>query len=83
MMPLCYTENVDRQNMVCNVMALTRQTTPDAVREQIMLGSKQQCFDTVERYTKVGVTHFIFMMFAPYFLDEVQAFAEEVVPAFR
>ena len=83
MLPLCYTENVDRQSMVCNVMALTRQATPDAVREQIMLGSKQQCLDTVERYTKVGVTHFIFMMFAPYFLDEVQAFAEEVVPAFR
>ncbi len=83
MMPLCYTENVDRQNTVCNIMAMTRQTTPDQVRGQIMLGTKQQCLDTVERYRKVGVTHFIFMMFAPYFLDEIQAFAEEVVPAFR
>jgi alkanesulfonate monooxygenase SsuD/methylene tetrahydromethanopterin reductase-like flavin-dependent oxidoreductase (luciferase family) len=64
-------------------MALTRQSTPDEVRGQIMLGGKQQCLDTVERYRKVGVTHLIFMMFAPYFLDEVQAFAEEVVPTFR
>jgi hypothetical protein len=38
---------------------------------------------TGERYRKAGVTHFIFMMFAPYFLDEVQAFAEEVLPMFR
>jgi alkanesulfonate monooxygenase SsuD/methylene tetrahydromethanopterin reductase-like flavin-dependent oxidoreductase (luciferase family) len=83
MMPLCYTENADRQNMVCNIMAMTRQTTPDQVRDQIMLGNKQQCIDTVERYRKVGVTHFIFMMFAPYFVDEVQAFAEEVIPTFR
>ena len=46
------------------------------------IGSKQQCLDTVERYRKAGITHFIFMMFAPYFLDEVQAFAEEVLPVF-
>jgi len=63
-------------------MAMTRQTTPDKVRDQIMIGGKQQCLDTIERYTKVGVTHFIFMMFAPFFLDEIQAFAEEVVPLF-
>ena len=54
--------------MVCNVMA---HDPPDDARarsaSQIMLGAKQQCLDTVERYRKVGVTHFIFMMFAPYF----------------
>jgi len=83
MMPLCYTENADRQNMVCNIMAMTRQSTPEQVRAQIMIGGKQECLDTIERYTKVGITHFIFMMFAPYFLDEVQAFAEQVAPAFR
>jgi F420-dependent oxidoreductase-like protein len=83
MMPLCYTENRDRQNMVLTVAAMTRQITPEAAREMVMIGSKQECVDTVERYRRAGVTHFIFMMFAPYFLDEVQAFAEEVVPAFR
>jgi alkanesulfonate monooxygenase SsuD/methylene tetrahydromethanopterin reductase-like flavin-dependent oxidoreductase (luciferase family) len=82
MMPLCYTSDADRQSMVCNVMAMTRQTTPDQVRDQIMLGTKQQCLDTVDRYRKAGVTHFIFMMFAPYFVDEIQAFAEEVLPVF-
>jgi alkanesulfonate monooxygenase SsuD/methylene tetrahydromethanopterin reductase-like flavin-dependent oxidoreductase (luciferase family) len=83
MMPLCYTENVDRQNMVCNIMAMTAQTTPDRSATRSCSAPSRQCLDTVERYRKVGVTHFIFMMFAPYFLDEIQAFAEEVVPAFR
>ena len=39
--------------------------------------------ETVARYKKVGVTHFIFMLFTPYFVDELQAFAEEVIPAAR
>ena len=69
--------------MVANIMAMTRQTTPDKVRDMIMMGTKQQCLDTVECYRKAGITHFIFMMFAPYFLDEIQAFAEEVLPVFR
>jgi len=37
----------------------------------------------VERFVKAGVTHFIFMSFQPYFTDEMQAFAEEVIPAAR
>ena len=30
-----------------------------------------------------GVTHFIFMTFAPYFVDEMQGFAEDVAPVAR
>jgi len=29
------------------------------------------------------VTNFIFMTFTPYFIDEMQTFAEEVLPAVR
>jgi hypothetical protein len=31
----------------------------------------------------VGVTHFIFTLPRPFFMDEVQRFAEEVIPAVR
>ena len=48
-----------------------------------MIGSKVECMDTIERYTKAGVTHFIFMSLAPYFLEDFQRFAEDVMPAFR
>jgi alkanesulfonate monooxygenase SsuD/methylene tetrahydromethanopterin reductase-like flavin-dependent oxidoreductase (luciferase family) len=64
-------------------MAGMRQTTPEAARKQIMIGDQQECLDTIARYTEAGVTHFIFMMFAPFFPDEVQGFAEEVIPAVR
>jgi len=53
------------------------------VRREIMIGDKKECLDTIARYVEVGVTHFIFMIFAPYFMDEIQGFAEEVVPAAR
>jgi alkanesulfonate monooxygenase SsuD/methylene tetrahydromethanopterin reductase-like flavin-dependent oxidoreductase (luciferase family) len=82
MMPLCY-RAPDREQFVCQLIANMRQTTPEAARKQIMIGEKQECLDTVARYKEVGVTHFIFMLFTPYFVDEIQAFAEEVIPAAR
>jgi hypothetical protein len=36
-----------------------------------------------QRYRRVGVTHFIFMTFAPYQEHEKQVFADEVIPAVR
>jgi alkanesulfonate monooxygenase SsuD/methylene tetrahydromethanopterin reductase-like flavin-dependent oxidoreductase (luciferase family) len=64
-------------------MGNMRQTTPEAVRKDIMIGGKEECLATVERFVKAGVSHFIFMTFQPYFTDEMQAFAEEVIPAAR
>ena len=49
----------------------------------LWIGRKQECLDTIERYGRAGVTHFIFMLLAPYDADELQAFAEDVMPAAR
>ena len=83
MMPLAYNAAPPRQDFMCQLIAGMRQVSPEVARQQIMIGSKQECLDTVERYTKAGVSHFIFMTFAPYFLDEIQGFAEDVIPAVR
>ena len=84
MMPLCYTRDAERAGVhVQPDGGDCARRRPRQARQQIMIGDKQECLDTVERYTKAGVTHFIFMMFAPYFVDEIQAFAEEVIPAVR
>jgi F420-dependent oxidoreductase-like protein len=83
MLPLCYRATPDREAFMCRLMAGMRQTTPDEARAQIMIGNKAECLATIERYLEAGVTHFIFMTFTPYFLDEIQAFAEEVIPAVR
>ena len=83
MIPLCYRAPAERQQFMCELIASMRQTTPEDARGQIMIGDKQECLDCVERYVSAGVTHFIFMTFAPYMPDEIQAFAEEVIPAVR
>jgi alkanesulfonate monooxygenase SsuD/methylene tetrahydromethanopterin reductase-like flavin-dependent oxidoreductase (luciferase family) len=82
MLPLCY-KAPDREQMVCQLISMMRQCTPEEARKQIMIGDKHECLDTVERYRKAGVTHFIFMLFTPYYPDELQAFAEEVMPSAR
>ena len=83
MLPLCYNAAPPRQEFICNLIGHMNQKSPAEARKQIMIGDKQECLDTVARYQKAGVTHFIFMTFAPYFVDEIQAFAEEVIPAVR
>lgn len=83
MIPLAYRANAERQAMMCNLVAAMGQTTPEKARKAIMIGDKQECLDTIERYTSAGVTHFIFMLFTPYFPDEIQGFIEEVAPAVR
>jgi F420-dependent oxidoreductase-like protein len=83
LMPLCYRAPAEREKFMCQLIAGMRQTTPENAREQIMIGEKQECLDCVERYASAGVTHFIFMTMTPFQPDEIQAFAEEVIPAVR
>ena len=54
------------------LIAGMRETTPEVARKQIMIGDKAECLETVERYRQAGVTHFIFMTFAPHNVDEIR-----------
>lgn len=83
MMTLCYTRDPTRQQVMERLVAGMLRTTPEQARTAIMMGGRDECLETIARYRTVGVTHFIFMLFAPLALDEVQAFAEEVMPAAR
>jgi alkanesulfonate monooxygenase SsuD/methylene tetrahydromethanopterin reductase-like flavin-dependent oxidoreductase (luciferase family) len=83
MMPMCYGGGSEREKFMMQLIAGMQQCTPDEARRRIMMGSKDECLETVARYGKAGVTHFIFMAFQPVFPDELQAFAEDVAPAAR
>jgi F420-dependent oxidoreductase-like protein len=83
MMPLAYRAPKARQDFVCQLIASMQQTTPEQARKNIMIGEKDECLGTIERYRAAGITHFIFMTFTPYMLDEIQGFAEDVMPAVR
>ncbi len=83
LLPLCYGAPPEREQLVCGLLASMRQTTPEEARRQGIIGSKDECLATIDRFRRAGVTHFIFMLFPPYALDELQAFAEDVMPAAR
>lgn len=83
MMPMCYGGGSEREKFMVQLIAGMQQCTPDEARRRIMMGSRDECLETVARYGKAGVTHFIFMAFQPVFPDELQAFAEDVAPAAR
>ena len=83
MIGLCYRAPKEREQAMMSIIGAMNGKQPEEARKQIMIGDKQECLDTIERYSKAGVTHFIFMSMAPFFLDDYQRFAEEVMPAFR
>ncbi len=83
MTPLCYRAPKEREQNVAQLFAAIGQTTPELARKQAMIGGREECIDTIERYTKAGITHFIFTVLSPYYLDDIQRFAEEVIPQFR
>jgi alkanesulfonate monooxygenase SsuD/methylene tetrahydromethanopterin reductase-like flavin-dependent oxidoreductase (luciferase family) len=83
MMGLCYRAPAERETAALGRVAAIAGISPDQARRQLMIGSQEECLATIDRYLKAGVTHFIFTLPRPFFLDEVQRFAEEVIPAVR
>jgi alkanesulfonate monooxygenase SsuD/methylene tetrahydromethanopterin reductase-like flavin-dependent oxidoreductase (luciferase family) len=83
MLPLCYSKDTGEQEMMVGPLAGAFGSTPGEMRARMIVGGQQQCLDQVHAYVDAGVTHFIFMCMAPYPIDQLQAFAEEVIPAAR
>jgi F420-dependent oxidoreductase-like protein len=82
MMAMCYKPAKQREEIMTGLIAMMAQTTPEKARDRMIIGSKQECIDKIERFAKAGVTHFIFMQGGVIVEDELQAFAEEVIPQF-
>ena len=81
---MAYNPPKQREEILTGLVAMMAQTTPEKARDRIIIGSKQECIDKIEAFIGAGVTHFLFMQAWPMVVDdEVQAFAEEVIPAFR
>ena len=83
MMGLCYRAPAEREQAALARVTAMSGTSAEQARRQIMIGSREECLATIERYLKVGVTHFIFTLPRPFFPEEVERFAEEVIPAVR
>jgi len=83
MIGLCYRAPKEREEVMMSIIGAMSGQQPQEARKQIMIGDQHECLNTIERYRKAGVTHFIFMAIAPFFLEDFQRFAEDVIPAFR
>ena len=83
MMPLCYTEDKETQDFVLQLLGSAFELDTQGARDRTMIGSRSECIDKIAAYNEIGVTHFIFMLMAPYDHAGIQAFAEEVIPDCR
>ena len=81
--PLCYRADKDREQRDMQLAAVLGRTSPEEARKQMMIGGKQECLDKVEQYQRAGVTHFTLVSVAPFELDMVGRFAQEVIAAVR
>lgn len=79
--PLCYRGDKGREDRDIRFAAALGRTSAEEARKQMIIGGKQECLDKIEAYTKVGVTHFIFVSVRPFVTEEICRFAEEVISA--
>jgi alkanesulfonate monooxygenase SsuD/methylene tetrahydromethanopterin reductase-like flavin-dependent oxidoreductase (luciferase family) len=81
--PISYRASKEGEERATKMAAVLGRTSPDDARKQMLIGGANECLDTIDRYLKVGVTHFTLVSFEPFDLDEVRRFAEEVIPQTR
>ena len=80
---LCYQGNREREERDQRFAAILGRTSPQEARQQMMIGRKQECLDKIELYVNAGVTHFILVSLRPFEVEEVTAFAEDVIATVR
>jgi alkanesulfonate monooxygenase SsuD/methylene tetrahydromethanopterin reductase-like flavin-dependent oxidoreductase (luciferase family) len=83
MIGLSYGAPAEREKATLGRIMAISGATAEQARRQMMIGSREECLATIDRYLKAGVTHFIFTLPRPFYADEVQRFAEDVIPVVR
>lgn len=80
---LCYEASREREEQTQKFAAILGRTSPEDARKQMIIGRKQECLDKIEQYVNAGVTHFILVSLRPFEVEEVTAFAEDVIATVR
>jgi alkanesulfonate monooxygenase SsuD/methylene tetrahydromethanopterin reductase-like flavin-dependent oxidoreductase (luciferase family) len=79
--PFCYRASREREEADIKFAAALGRTSPDDARKQMMIGTRDECLDTIERYARCGVTDFILIAARSFDPEEISRFADEVIPA--
>jgi alkanesulfonate monooxygenase SsuD/methylene tetrahydromethanopterin reductase-like flavin-dependent oxidoreductase (luciferase family) len=56
---------------------------PEKADGMLLVGTREEVRERVERFIEAGVTHFIVATTTPYDLASIRGFADEVIPRFR
>lgn len=83
MLFMCYSEDEALQNGYADLLASAYEVSRDEAKNQMFCGGRDALIERAHAYVAAGVTHFIFVTLAPYNREMLQAFAEDVIPAFR
>ncbi len=79
----CYRQGREREEEALRFAAMLGRTSPEEARRQMMIGTREECLDRIEEYLAAGVTHFILVSGGRFQIDEIRAFAAEVIAAVR
>ena len=83
MMGLTYRAPAEREKAALARITAISGATPEQARRQMMIGSREECLETIDRYLKVGVTHFIFTLPRPFYLGAYRRRSIDVIAGAR
>jgi len=73
----------DEAETMARTIAASHGTNLEGARDSWLLGTPDEVRAQVQRYVDVGITQWMIGMGAPFDLDALRLFADEVAPAFR
>jgi len=81
--PFCYRARREQEAAERNFAAALGRTSPEEAEKQMIIGTRDECLETIERYARCGVTHFILIAARSFVPEEISRFADEVIAAAR
>lgn len=81
--PFCYRASREQEGAAIQFAAALGRTSPVEARKQMIIGGKDECLDTVDRYARCGITHFILIAARSLVPEELARFADDVMGAAR
>jgi len=77
------TSSKEERDATINAIAQAFGAPPEQVEPGLLIGSTEEIRDRMAKYVETGVSHFIFLLSAPFDQNTIRRIAEDVIPAFR
>ena len=71
------------QKDAIKLSSFIQQIPLELIQQVTAFGTPTDCIESIERFVKVGVKHFVVEFLGPDYFDALKLFSEEVMPHFR